>query len=172
MSSFLFFGRLTKEKGFDLLFPFFREVATVRDDVRFFIFGDGPLRESFFKTFSSLPHFYDLSNHPEAILTEDIADTRGGLYYFGHRKLPTIMRFLEVADASVMPSRFLETFGLSALESLSVGVPVVCMSKGGLSEFIVSPDFCVPQKGNDTMIAKRFQETLENVALLSGRAKE
>ena len=130
MTSFVFFGRLTKEKGFDLLFPFFREIATVRDDVRFFVFGDGDLRDQFFRVFGSLPHFYDLSTHPEAILADDIQEQRGGVYYFGHRKLDTITRFLETADASVMPSRFLETFGLSALESLSVGVPVVCFPKG------------------------------------------
>lgn len=35
-----------------------------------------------------------------------------------------------------MPSRFLETFGLSALESLSEGVPVIGFRKGGLIPFI------------------------------------
>ena len=37
-----------------------------------------------------------------------------------------------------MPSRFLETFGLAALESLASGSPVIGFRKGGLSSFIPS----------------------------------
>lgn len=36
-----------------------------------------------------------------------------------------------------MPSTFLETFGLSALESLSLGVPVAGFPKGGIVPFLV-----------------------------------
>jgi len=49
---------------------------------------------------------------------------------------------------------------------------VVCFTKGGLSEFVVSSDFVIPGKGDDFVLAKKLQETLENVALLSSRTKE
>ncbi len=39
-------------------------------------------------------------------------------------------------DFLFMPSRFLETFGLTALEALSVGTPVIGFRKGGLIPFI------------------------------------
>lgn len=40
------------------------------------------------------------------------------------------------ADILFMPSRFLETFWLTALESLSCGTPVIWFAKGGLTPFI------------------------------------
>lgn len=43
-----------------------------------------------------------------------------------------------------MPSAFLETFGLSALESLSCGVPVAGFSKGGIAPFLVDPRLRLP----------------------------
>lgn len=42
----------------------------------------------------------------------------------------------EQADFLFMPSRFLETFGLTALESLASGTPVIWFQKGGLTSFI------------------------------------
>lgn len=49
---------------------------------------------------------------------------------------------------------------------------MVCFAKGGLGEFIVSSDFVIPPKGDDSLLAMKLQETLENVALLSNRTKE
>jgi len=41
------------------------------------------------------------------------------------------------ADYTLMPSLFLETFGLVALDSLAFGIPVIGEKKGGLSPFII-----------------------------------
>lgn len=45
-----------------------------------------------------------------------------------------------------MPSIFLETFGLSALESLSMGVPVAGFSKGGIAPFLVSEELRISNR--------------------------
>ena len=43
---------------------------------------------------------------------------------------------LAASTYMLMPSRFLETFGLSALESVSYGVPIIGFCKGGLTQFV------------------------------------
>lgn len=60
-----------------------------------------------------------------------------------------------------MPSRFLETFGLAALESLSEGVPVIGFRKGGLIPFIPK-DLAISFSSDDT----------ENIEALSNRIVE
>ena len=60
-----------------------------------------------------------------------------------------------------MPSRFLETFGLSALESLSAGVPVVAFDKGGLSQFLVSSGLEVEDSPDDAVRSANLTEKLE-----------
>lgn len=47
-----------------------------------------------------------------------------------------------------MPSTFLETFGLSALESLSRGVPVAGFSKGGIVPFLLDDALRLPEGEN------------------------
>ena len=51
-------------------------------------------------------------------------------------------------DVSLMPSTFLETFGLSALESLSLGVPVAGFPKGGIVPFLVDEALRLPEGEN------------------------
>lgn len=50
-----------------------------------------------------------------------------------HKKLANLYR---ESDALFMPSLFLETFGLTALEAVASGVPVIGFRKGWLIEFI------------------------------------
>lgn len=49
-----------------------------------------------------------------------------------------------------MPSTFLETFGLSALESLSLGVPVAGFSKGGIVPFLLDDRLRLPEDSDFT----------------------
>jgi hypothetical protein len=52
-----------------------------------------------------------------------------------------------------MPSLFLETFGLVALECLSRGVPVCGISQGGLRDFI-HPDLAIdPERPVDSFFS-------------------
>ena len=53
------------------------------------------------------------------------------------RVSPTELRELyKQSDLLFMPSRFLEMFGLTALEALSLGTPVCGPAKGGLRDFV------------------------------------
>lgn len=62
-----------------------------------------------------------------------------------------------------MPSRFLETFGLSALESLSEGVPVIGFQKGGLIPFIPK-ELAVPFSANDEENIETFSNTIVEIS--------
>jgi glycosyltransferase involved in cell wall biosynthesis len=75
--------------------------------------------------------------------------TAPGIRFFGFRPESSIRDVLRLADFSVMPSRFLETFGLSALESLSAGTPVVAFDKGGLSQFVFASGLGIADSGDD-----------------------
>lgn len=120
MRSFVFFGRLVPEKGFELLFPFFEEILETKVS-RVAVFGDGPLRKEFFLRFSRRKGFYDLQRLSDAECAEHFASLPpGSVAYFGRRPFSSISGVLSFADISLMPSVFLETFGLSALESLSL----------------------------------------------------
>lgn len=55
---------------------------------------------------------------------------------YGHIDRHKLGEVLGMTDLVIMPSLFLETFGLVALETLSVWVPVCGFARGGLSEFI------------------------------------
>ncbi|MFB6215668.1 MAG: glycosyltransferase family 4 protein, partial [Candidatus Aenigmatarchaeota archaeon] len=49
------------------------------------------------------------------------------------------VRYLNAADVSVVPSLF-EPFGLTAIEAMACGVPVVASNIGGLKEIILDGD--------------------------------
>lgn len=71
---------------------------------------------------------------------------------------------------SLMPSRFLETFGLSALESLSEGVPVIGFQKGGLIPFIrgeLAIPFALDDSENTEALPNKIMEVSEKYSSLS-----
>lgn len=75
----------------------------------------------------------------------------------------------QAADLCVMPSQSLEGFGLTLLESLACGTPVMCTAVGGMPEVIApfSPDLitsCSP-----TAIAERLEELLTGVVPMPSR---
>jgi glycosyltransferase involved in cell wall biosynthesis len=71
-----------------------------------------------------------------------------GIHLFYHGRLPkdqTITR-MSKAQYTLMPSLFLETFGLVALDSLACGVPVIGEKKGGLTPFIIDEHLEISQQ--------------------------
>jgi glycosyltransferase involved in cell wall biosynthesis len=99
------------------------------------------------------PGFLDASNG---------ALPQGGekVVYFGHRSQQEVKQALCSAHYMLMPSRFLETFGLSALEAISYGVPVIGYAKGGLAQFLLS-EHAIHDSGDDAKDTGHFVETVE-----------
>jgi glycosyltransferase involved in cell wall biosynthesis len=59
------------------------------------------------------------------------------------------MEVFSSVDVVLMPSRFVEPFGMSALEAAAFGRPVICSSQGGLPEIV--------QHGKTGFVVKPYQ---------------
>lgn len=117
---FLFYSRLEEEKGFRLLLEVMSKFIEIAErNFRISIFATGSM-ESELKIF--------MSRHPEFPLT-----------YYGRRPKREIFSFMksEQVDIVLMPSLFLETFGLNSGEALWHGIPVLGFWKGGTKQFLL-----------------------------------
>ena len=124
-----FAGRLTQEKGADLLLRAFAVVTQQIPDARLLIAGDGPERENLKRL---------------AVVLNITSSVR----FLGHLSQPEMERHLETAWLQVVPSRWEEPFGLVAAEAMMRGTAVVGSAIGALPEiiregetgFLVSPE--------------------------------
>ncbi len=109
--------RLAARTGVDLLLRAFRTIRADRDGVRLYVAGDGPRTEEYRALARGL----------------GIADVTTFLGYVPEATLPAAYAS---ADLVAMPSRALEGFGLSTLEALAAGTPVVGTPVGGNRELL------------------------------------
>jgi glycosyltransferase involved in cell wall biosynthesis len=109
-----FVGRLTRQKGVDVLLRAFAQVETRHPDARLVLAGDGPDRPALEKLARSL-------------------GLRRAMFLGWRSDIADIM-----ADVSLLavPSRW-EGFGLVALEAMALGKPVVAARVSALPEIVV-----------------------------------
>jgi len=114
--NFLYFGRLDKEKWFEAILETIAYFWNKDKNLPFeiFIFGKGELEKEILNLTSQYKQ----------------------IHFFGRQDLQTIKRYVENCSFTLVPSEFLETFGLSALNSLSWWLPVVWYKKWWLEPFI------------------------------------
>ena len=132
-------GRLSPEKGFDLLITAFTDVLSVFPNARLLIAGDGPERESL---------------HALAIKLD------GACYFPGRVENPVSL--LKTASIVAVPS-YQEGQGIVALEAMAARKPVVATHVGGLTETIVpniTGIFVHPE--NPDELAKALISLLQN----------
>ena len=126
MKNLIYFWRLEREKGAHLLPELQKKFAN--QNFRLFVFGEGSLKrlfEPFFTPYTEPDRFEGKPGQK--------------IYFFWWQPKAKIKSWLAHADLTLMPSVVLESFGLSALESLAGGVPVVGPAKWGLKESILPP---------------------------------
>ncbi|MFH0972526.1 MAG: glycosyltransferase family 4 protein [Patescibacteria group bacterium] len=109
----LYFGRLAKEKGVDILLEAMKHI---KHQVRLKIVGDGPEKNNYQLSIIN----YQLNN----------VDFLGHLEGRGLEKVITEAMFI------VVPSIGNEVFGLVILESFALGKPVIASKIGGIPEVI------------------------------------
>jgi glycosyltransferase involved in cell wall biosynthesis len=132
-------GRLSPEKGFQILVQAAARLVTRNRSVGLVLFGEGPLRDQ---------------------LSRDIiaASLRDRVILAGFRA--DLDRFLPWLDVLVLPS-FTEGLPNVVLEGCAVGVPIVATAVGGTPEIIQDgvTGFLVPP-GNVTALAERLHAVL------------
>ena len=134
----LFYWRLEKEKWFDQLVLAIKELNKRKVDFEIFIFWKWSLESQLFEVHDKNVHF------------------------FGWKPLDEIKKYLANIDYCLMPSEFLETFGLSALNALSRWVPVIGYKKWWLEPFIFQECNLFLAKWNTT--AERIVSIVEKLA--------
>ena len=134
----LFYWRLEKEKWFDQLVLALKELNKRKVDYEIFIFWKWSLESQLFEV-------HDKNVH-----------------YFGWKTLDEIKKYLPNIDYCLMPSEFLETFWLSALNALSRWVPVIWYKKWWLEPFIFQECNLFLAKWNTT--AERIVSMVEKLA--------
>ena len=112
----LFFGRLDDEKWFWLILDMLHRFIQQDWDIPFSLY-----------VFGKWKYVQDLL---------DIAAKYNSIHFFGRQPLETIQRYQENCQFCLMPSTFLETFWLVALNGLQMGIPVVWFAKWWLKQFV------------------------------------
>ena len=112
----LFSGRLSEQKGPDLLLETAPGLLRYHPKTKFVFAGDGHLREALERRAQQIGVAYA---------------TR----FLGYRNGQTLIDLYEACDVVALPSRN-EPFGITALEGWAAGKPVVATVNGGPNEFI------------------------------------
>jgi glycosyltransferase involved in cell wall biosynthesis len=110
-SSYLFVGRLSAEKGIDVLLNAFK-----RSDFKLTIVGDGPMRDQ----------------------VEACAGERSNIEYLGFQPRTVIIDRLKRCRCLLFPSIWFEGFPITILEAFATGTPVIGSRLGGVAEIVVN----------------------------------
>jgi len=125
-----FSGRLTKNKGIDLLL----KAAKIyeKDDVLTLIAGDGGEYEKLKKIQEEL----QLKN----------------VVFLGNKNADDLREIYNISDVCAVPSKQ-EAFGLVALEAIACGTPVVASNQGGIPDFVTEDVGTLIETGNVNQLA-------------------
>lgn len=130
-------GRLTREKGLDILLRAFAKISDKMPSARLMIVGDGPERDRI------------------KLLISDL-NLSSGVTLYGHLSHPEIDEVLNGAWVQAVPSVWAEPFGITAVEAMMRGTAVVASGSGGLKEIIEDgkSGFLVPPGDVDALAEK------------------
>lgn len=116
MLVFSIIGRISPEKGHEILFRALQIVHAGRQNFVLLVVGAGNL---------------DVSLHSLAreLKIEHV------IQWCGSVNQNDVLRFLKVTDIAIVPSLY-EGYGLAAAEAMAAGIPVIASSTGGLPEVV------------------------------------
>lgn len=150
----LFAGRLTENKGIDVLLNATKKYENGK--ILTIIAGGGGLLE-------------ELKSQVTKLKLKDVV-------FVGDQSQENLNKLYNIADVLAVPSR-IEGFGLVAIEALACGTPVVATNKGGMTDFINDEVGALVDVEDDVMLEKEIskilnEEKIFNREKLSNYAKE
>lgn len=136
----IFVGRLTQQKG---IFYFLEAIKNLDEDkFKFKLIGDYDIKSRYFDDFKDKCEFT------------------------GHITKDKVIKECQEADIMVFPS-LADGFGLSALEAMACGVPVICSSNAGVSDLIIDGyNGFVINPGDSNIIYEKLTWIQENKDIL------
>ena len=82
------------------------------------------------------------------LLAEDIKDN---IIFTGYIDYELVPSYLHLANVAIVPSVWEEPFGLTCIEALAAGLPLITTNRGGITE-ITSDECCITLKVNNTFV--------------------
>jgi glycosyltransferase involved in cell wall biosynthesis len=110
----VFAGRLSAEKGLNVLLDAWAKLAATGSDLSLKIVGDGPL----------------------APMVREAISVNPRIQWLGELPLLDTLEVIREATALVMPSVWYETFGRTMIESFACGTPVIASRLGSMAEVV------------------------------------
>jgi glycosyltransferase involved in cell wall biosynthesis len=137
-----FAGTLNEAKGADIFLVLAEHMLARDRGLRFVLVGDGPERKSL----------------------EDFCHSKlisGFVRFAGAKGHEETLKYLKASDVIVVPSR-IEGFGMTALEGMALGVPVVASGAGALPEILSGHSITDNLSGTlkKALYERKFRETL------------
>jgi len=112
---FLVYGRLVQEKGFDIVLRAYAQLSN--KSKKLLVVGDGPERAS-------------LRELAQELEIESYVDFKGVI----HGK--ELVEVIQNAFSVIVPSRWYEVFGLTNIEAMACGRPVIASRIGGIPDVV------------------------------------
>ncbi len=136
---FLYFGRLSQEKGVDVLL----QAMSILKKGRLVIAGDGP--------------------DEDMLRTKTLDMGLENIEFVGRKTPSAIMKLLSGCLAAIVPSIWLENFPYSVMESMSSGKPIIGSRIGGIPELVENGQTgLLFEPGNAIQLAERMERIIGN----------
>jgi len=126
----LYVGRVSKEKNLDLLVRIMRQIATIRQDIRLVVVGDGPYLEEMKTQAADMP-----------------------VTFTGYLTGDDLAQAYASSDMFILPSTT-DTLGNVVLEAQASGLPVLVTDRGGPKENLIHGEtgYVVPAESADGFV--------------------
>ena len=160
----IFVGRLSKEKGVDKVLDAI--IALDRPDVKLVIVG-------------SLIYNVNIRDEYQRKLHERAARLGDRVVFTGYISQEDLPIYYSMADVAVLPSMWDEPAGLTMIEAMSCGVPVITTNSGGIPEYVGNKGMIIEKDENVARCLSNLikyalgdKKSLEDYLSLSSYIKE
>lgn len=160
----IFVGRLSKEKGVDKVLD--AVIALDRPDIKLVIVG-------------SLIYNVNIQDEYQQMLHKKAEILGDRVVFTGYISQDELPAYYSMADVAVLPSMWDEPAGLTMIEAMACGLPVITTNSGGIPEYVGSRGMIIEkdenvEKGICKLIESELNEKKDFQKLLdsSGYIKE